>query len=407
MLLKKINMKKAVFIFSFLLPGFLSGQATITGFNHLALSVSDIEASTAFYRDILGLEPLEVPDDLKAIRSWFRFGGGQDLHLLAGRTEPVADNGRNSSHYSLTIPDADEVEAFLIEKGLDYHRQQRFDDAWQIYISDPDGYVIELNEPPIHWTYLLNGENLNGWDTYLGPPFSPDGQTLPDAEPIGLNQDPKQVFSVVREEGKPALRISGEHFGGISTVEEFENYHLQLQFRWGKQKWPPRQDAKMDSGVLYHANGEHGADWGFWMQSQEFQVQEGDCGDYWGVAGAVMDIPARRQGEKDWVYDPDGQLMAFSEKSEAGRHCIKSPDTENPSGEWNTLDLYCYGSTAVHVVNGKVVMVLYNSRRPADGEMRPLTKGKIQIQSEGAEVFYRNIRIRPIDTLPAKMIPVK
>ena len=80
----------------------------------------------------------------RAIRSWFRFGGGQDLHLLAGRTEPVTDNGRNSSHYSLTISDADEVEAFLIEKGLDYHRQQRFDDAWQIYISDPDGYVIEL-----------------------------------------------------------------------------------------------------------------------------------------------------------------------------------------------------------------------------------------------------------------------
>ncbi|MCO6478896.1 MAG: VOC family protein [Phaeodactylibacter sp.] len=104
-------MKKAVFFLSFLLPGLLPGQVAITGFNHLALSVSDIEASTAFYRDILGLEPIEVPDDLKAIRSWFKFGGGQDLHLLAGRTEPVADNSRTSSHYSLTIPDADAVEA--------------------------------------------------------------------------------------------------------------------------------------------------------------------------------------------------------------------------------------------------------------------------------------------------------
>lgn len=400
-------LKKTPFFLLGLFPLILTAQITVTGFNHLALWVKDIEASTAFYRDILGLEPIEVPDDLKAIRSWFRFGGGQDLHLLAGRTEVVSDNGRNSSHYSLTISDADEVEAFLIKKGLAYHRQQRFDGAWQIYISDPDGYVIELNEPPILWDYLLNGKDLSGWDTYLGPQFPPGSEDRTGAEPIGLNKDPKQVFTIVHEDGKPALRISGEHFGGISTVKEYENYHLQLQFKWGKEKWHPRQNAKRDSGVLYHANGQHGADWGFWMQSQEFQVQEGDCGDYWGVAGAVTDIPARRQGEKDWVYDPEGQPTAFAEGTEAGRRCIKSPDAEKPSGEWNTLDLYCYGGTAVHVVNDKVVMALFNSRHPAGGGMQPLTKGKIQIQSEGAEVYYRNIRIRPIGEIPAKVLVMK
>lgn len=400
-------LKRLLILLAGLFPLTLFAQISTIGFNHLALSVSDIEASTVFYRDILGLEPIEVPDELKAIRSWFRFGGGQDLHLLAGRTEPVADNSRNSSHFSLTIPDADEVEAFLIEKGMDYHRQQRFDGAWQIYISDPDGYVIELNEPPILWDYLLNGKDLNGWDTYLGPQFPPGSEDRAGVEPIGLNKDPKQVFAMVQEDGKPALRISGEHFGGISTVKEFENYHLQLQFKWGKQKWHPRQDAKRDSGVLYHAVGQHGVDWGFWMRSQEFQVQEGDCGDYWGLDGATMDIPARRQGEKDWVYDPEGTVMAFAADTQAGRHCIKSLDAEAPTGEWNTLDLYCFGGTAVHVVNGKVTMVLYHSRHPKDGKMLPLTKGKIQIQSEGAEVFYRNIRIRTIDEIPAKALAGK
>ncbi|MCB0599264.1 MAG: DUF1080 domain-containing protein [Lewinellaceae bacterium] len=400
-------LKRLLILLAGLFPLTLFAQISTIGFNHLALSVSDIEASTVFYRDILDLEPIEVPDELKAIRSWFRFGGGQDLHLLAGRTEPVADNSRNSSHFSLTIPDADEVEAFLIEKGMDYHRQQRFDGAWQIYISDPDGYVIELNEPPILWDYLLNGKDLNGWDTYLGPQFPPGSEDRAGVEPIGLNKDPKQVFAMVQEDGKPALRISGEHFGGISTVKEFENYHLQLQFKWGKQKWHPRQDAKRDSGVLYHAVGQHGVDWGFWMRSQEFQVQEGDCGDYWGLDGATMDIPARRQGEKDWIYDPEGTVMAFAADTQAGRHCIKSPDAEAPTGEWNTLDLYCFGGTAVHVVNGKVTMVLYHSRHPEDGKMLPLTKGKIQIQSEGAEVFYRNIRIRTIDEIPAKALAGK
>ncbi|HRI62044.1 MAG TPA: DUF1080 domain-containing protein, partial [Saprospiraceae bacterium] len=379
-------------------------QIPVTGYNHVALAVKDIKESAKFYREFIGLEPIEVPEHLKAIRSWFKIAPGQELHLLAGRTFPVTNNDPNLAHFSLTIPDADPVEAYLKEKKYPYLRQQRFDGAWQIYITDPDGYFIELNEPKVPWRYLFNSKDLTGWDTYLGPVFPENSEDLTDIPPIGLNKDPKQVFSIVTEDGQKAMRVSGENFGGISTKEEFENYHLQLQFKWGKLKWHPKKNAKMDSGVLYHANGEHGADWGFWMQSQEFQIQEGDCGDYWGVAGAVFDIPAKKQGEKDWVYDPKGEQMMFAEKAAAGRHCIKSPDAEKPSGEWNTIDLYVFGDTAVHVVNGKVTMVLYHSRRPVAGGYEPLKKGKIQIQSEGAEVFYRNIRMLPIDGIPAELL---
>ncbi|MEK7257349.1 MAG: family 16 glycoside hydrolase [Bacteroidota bacterium] len=382
----------------------LSAQITVSGYNHVALAVKDINESARFYREIIGLEPIEVPDHLKAIRSWFKIAPGQELHLLAGRTFPVTNNDPNLAHFSLTIPDADPVEAYLKTKGLPYLRQQRFDGAWQIYIADPDGYFIELNEPKVPWRYLFNNKDLSGWDTYLGAQFPPVGEDRTGVQPIGLNIDPKQTFSVVTEDGQKALRISGEHFGGISTTEDFENYHLQLQFKWGKHKYHPKENAKMDSGVLYHANGEHGVDWGFWMQSQEFQVQEGDCGDYWGVAGAIFDIPAKKYGEKDWIYDPAGKLMTFMDKTPVGRHCIKSPDAEKPTGEWNTLDLYCFGDKAIHVVNGKVNMILYNSRRPGEKGMEPLAKGKIQLQSEGAEIFYRNIRILPISQLPAELM---
>lgn len=383
----------------------LFAQIAVSGYNHVALCVKNIEESARFYREVIGLEPIEVPDHLKAIRSWFRIAPGQELHLLAGRTFPVTNNDPNMAHFSLTIADADPVEVYLKSKGLPYLRQQRFDGAWQIYISDPDGYFIELNEPKVPWHYLLNNKDLSGWDTYIGPAFGPDGKAAPGAAPVGLNKDDKQVFSVVTEDGQKALRISGEQFGGISTVESFENYHLQLQFKWGKQKWPPRDKDKRDSGILYHANGPHGADWGFWMQSQEFQIQEGDCGDYWGVAGGAFDVPAQKQGEKDWVYDPEGAMQAFSEKSAAGRHCIRSANLEKPVGEWNTIDIYVLGDTAVHMVNGKVNMVLYHSRRPAaKGGFEPLTKGKIQLQSEGAEVFYRNIRMLPITEIPTNLL---
>lgn len=121
-------------------------QIEITGINHVALAVEDIRTSTVFYRDVIGLQPIPVPDDLKGIRSWFQIAPGQELHLLAGRKTAVFHD-KNGSHFSLSIPNADPVETYLKANNISYHRQQRFDMAWQIYISDPDGYVIELNEP--------------------------------------------------------------------------------------------------------------------------------------------------------------------------------------------------------------------------------------------------------------------
>jgi hypothetical protein len=150
--------------------------------------------------------------------------------------------------------------------------------------------------------------------------------------------------------------------------------------------------------------GEHGADGGFWMRSQEFQIQEGDCGDYWGVAGGVADVPAVEQSEKRFVYTPGAPLLTFSANAPRGRNCIKNPDAEKPTGEWNTIDLYCVGDKSVHMVNGVVTMILHNLRQSqANGEV-PLTGGKIQLQSEGAELFYRNIWIEEIEYIPKKIL---
>lgn len=124
---------------------------TILGYNHVGLYVKDLQASAKFYREIIGLKPVDVPDNLVAIRRWFQITPDQQLHLLLGRNEPVTNNDKNGGHFSLTIPkdSADAIEAFLKEKGLPYVRQKRFDGAYQIYVTDPDGYVIELNEPKV------------------------------------------------------------------------------------------------------------------------------------------------------------------------------------------------------------------------------------------------------------------
>ena len=253
------------------------------------------------------------------------------------------------------------------------------------------------------WIQLFNGKDLSGWDTYLGPPLDDAGKKLVD-KPVGLNNDPDHVFSIVNDGAEKVIRISGQEWGGISTKKEYENFHLQLQFKWGILEWGQKKGKKKDSGLLYFAVGEHGADYGAWMRSQEFQIQEGDCGDYWGVAGGMQDIRAIKKSDSEYVYDAAGQLYTFSATSKVGRRCIKGSDTEKPSGEWNTLDLYCHGDTSVHMMNGKVVMVLYHSQQMDNGKAIRLAKGKLQIQSEGAEVFYKDIKIKSLDAIPGQLL---
>ncbi|MCI0460511.1 MAG: DUF1080 domain-containing protein [Gemmataceae bacterium] len=245
------------------------------------------------------------------------------------------------------------------------------------------------------WRALFNGKDLTGWDTWLGRPAK--GQEI-----VGLNKDPSNVYSVVMADGKPAVRISGEIWGALTTKEEHTNYHLKLEFKWGQKKWPPREKAVRDSGLLYHCVGKHGAQGSFWMQSQELQIQEGDCGDYWSVAGAIVDVEGEKTN-KGLVYKKGGERFTAGRKGTSSR-IIKSPDNEKPSGQWNTVELLTVGQTSVHVINGKVVMVLTGSRRPVGDKEVPLTAGKIQLQSEGAEVYYRNIALRPITKIPQEYL---
>ena len=84
---------------------------------------------------------------------------------------------------------------------------------------------------------------LNGWDTYIGPPLDDAGKKLSDV-PVGLNNDPKHVFTVVEQDGEKVIRISGENWGGISTKQEYADFHLQLLFKWGALKWGKRKIKK-------------------------------------------------------------------------------------------------------------------------------------------------------------------
>lgn len=220
--------------------------------------------------------------------------------------------------------------------------------------------------------------------------------------PIGLNQPGYDVFTVIQENNEPVIRISGEIYGGLISKEEYSNYHLKLMVKWGDIKWDPRKKLLKDSGILYHSVGPNGIGyWRSWMMSQEFQVMEGHMGDFWSQQNSAIDIRAYiPESSMCSVADESQPFIPFGHGSETG-FCMRSINYEIP-GEWNELELICFNGKSLHIVNGHVVMILQNSRLLENGSFIPLIGGKIQIQSEGAEVFYKDIRIRSLEALPSE-----
>lgn len=244
---------------------------------------------------------------------------------------------------------------------------------------------------------------LSRWEAFMGvphesveglPPGTYQSKKVTEGTPLGLGNDPKKVFSVIHEGAVPVLRVSGEIYGGLTTKESFKDYHLSVEFKWGDRKWAPRTQAKRDSGLLYHCRGEHGAFWKVWKSCLEYQVQETDLGDLYPLAGTGAQSRFRAIDEKNRVFDASAPWG--SPKGSVSAH----PETDRPHGEWNLLEIYTLGDSAIHLANGKVVLAL----RSATSKGKPgLNSGQIQIQSEGAECFYRNLRLTKISSYPANI----
>ena len=111
------------------------------------------------------------------------------------------------------------------------------------------------------WIPLLKGNTLDGWYTYLAEK--------------GTNQDPDGIFTIqdgVLHIYKNAEDGSKMLFGYIATEQEYENYRLRLQFKWGTKKFAPRAERPRDSGLLYHFVGDDT----IWPLSTECQIMEGE-----------------------------------------------------------------------------------------------------------------------------------
>ncbi len=229
---------------------------------------------------------------------------------------------------------------------------------------------------------LFGGDGLESFYTYLK---------------TSKYADPKGVFRVV----DGVIRISGEDWGGLTTRDSYRDYHLVVDWRWGGATYEPRKEKARDSGILIHGVGGDGAAGQCWLESIEHQIIEGGCGDFILVAGTgrpALSVKTRVGPDGQLYWDPTGQEV----RRDSGRFNWFGRDTEwkdqvgfrgrqdveKPVGEWNRSEVICDGSSIINVVNGKVVNHGTNSTH---------TAGKIQIQSEGAEILIRRVELKPID----------
>ena len=111
--------------------------------NHVALQVKDVAATTRFYEEVVGLKQIPRPD-FGFGGAWFRLGVDQELHLIDAAAGGVSSSSRGD-HFALMVDSIEQAADHLRAKGIGFSGpKHRPDGAFQIFLQDPDGHVMEF-----------------------------------------------------------------------------------------------------------------------------------------------------------------------------------------------------------------------------------------------------------------------
>ncbi|MFM7042819.1 MAG: family 16 glycoside hydrolase, partial [Planctomycetaceae bacterium] len=219
--------------------------------------------------------------------------------------------------------------------------------------------------------------------------------------------DPQKVFTVA----DGVLRVSGEGFGGLITLEDWRDYHLVIEFMWGAKTWGNRVDRARDSGLLVHGWGPDGGFGDTWLASIEAQIIEGGVGDILVLTGAdpltgraypvslSAETTQDRDGETVWKRGAERRAFTKGRINWFGRDpdwkdaigFRGREDVENPFGEWTRMEVIADGDTLVYKVNGVVVNEAFDCLP---------SEGKILLQTEQAELLVRRLELWPLGSTP-------
>lgn len=250
------------------------------------------------------------------------------------------------------------------------------------------GLLVQMpvrgTETAADFTPLFNGRDLTGFDVVVKDRGIVAEQTIFTVE--------AGVIHVYADAADGSL----QPFAGMLTKTEHRDFHLSLEYKWGAKKFAPRGDADSvrDAGLMFHV---HGAAV-IWPSSVECQIQEGDTGDIWAVNTRVSSTVQNVIRN----YSAKGEMVTRGDRPKGFERFHRSYCYEQPG--WNRVEVIVRGDAATYLVNGHVVNRALQMRQweAATGRWQPLVSGKILIQAEGAEVFYRDLKIKALPPEPAK-----
>ncbi|MGO9465023.1 MAG: DUF1080 domain-containing protein [Isosphaeraceae bacterium] len=234
------------------------------------------------------------------------------------------------------------------------------------------------------WVRLFNGRDLDGWYTFL--------------QKHGKNRDPDRVITI--EEGaihlyKHASEGSEVVMGYITTEKEYGDYHLRCQYRWGGKKFQPRYKLKRDAGLYYHIIGPDAV----WPTALQFQIEETNVGDLIALYGFTVDswIDPQTRDEKQAIFRQPEQGGAPRVLGGQGIAYQKRLAGVVERDGWNTVEIIVRGATTTHILNGQVVNrgkdIRYADPK-APGSIRPIARGRIALEIEAAEIYFRDVEIQ-------------
>lgn len=240
---------------------------------------------------------------------------------------------------------------------------------------------LAANETPSETIDLFNGRDLDGWQVVVGDSGFVDDQSV------------FQVVDGAVHVYKDAIDGSEQPFGYLLSEDEYSDYRLSLEYKWGRKKFPPRggfEDVR-DAGVCYHVQ----APFVIWPTSAECQIQEGDTGDVW-----VIKVRATSTVHPEimnyWPADEGGVKLTKGGGSDEYQRFLRSYCYEQPG--WNRVELVIRGDHATYIINGRVANRVSDLKRwdESSSSWQALDRGRILLQAEGAEIFYRNVTLQPL-----------
>jgi len=241
------------------------------------------------------------------------------------------------------------------------------------------------------WISLLNDRDLTGWYTML----QTSGRDVAQGKKMVLIE--QEMLHVMGNE----VGVEKAEPGYIATNQEFENVHIRVEYKWGVKRFSPRNFTKRDNGLLYGLVGPDKV----WPRCVECQIEEGDVGDYFLVDG-IRGVQAQHGnglfgqglGPNGWSGPGPAPKPGAPPPEPTTDRKIKDGNFENLD-DWNVVEVIWQGDRSAHIVNGRCVNVCSMLQQPDPqnpGKFIPLTRGKIAIEIEFAEIWYRRIEVKSL-----------